>query len=109
MPSGPRDLLLHGTAADVPPAGRGRGEATIDLTNLFEGPSGDEPAPPRTVGELAEALSGLRRWDGVTARFVPPGDNAPEQLPGGAEGVAQRGRRVHRDPQLRLAGAPGYP
>jgi hypothetical protein len=103
MPAGPRDLLLRGTEADVPPGGGTGEEATIDLSDLFE-PSGGDDAAPRTVTELAEAVGALHRYDGVTARFVRPGANAPEQLPGGAEGVAQRGRRVFRDPALRLAG-----
>jgi hypothetical protein len=108
MPAGPRDLLLRGTEADVPPGGGGGEEATIDLSELFE-PAGPDEQAPRTVAQLAEAIGGLRRYDGVTARFVRPGANAPEQLPGGAEGVAQRGRRVFRDPALRLAGRARLP
>jgi hypothetical protein len=101
MPAGPRDLLLIGTDADVVPGETG-GETTIDLSELFE--PADEAAGPRTVAQLAEAIQGLKRYDGVTARLVPPGANAPEQLPGGPERLAQRGRRVFRDPDLRLAG-----
>ena len=105
MPAGPRDLFLKGTEADVAIGGESdEGATTIDLSSLFEPASGEESAGPGSVAALAEALSGLHRYDGVTARLLPPGASVPEQLPGGAEGVAQRSRRVFRDARLRVAG-----
>ncbi len=41
----------------------------------------------------------------MRGRFLPPGADVPEELPGGAEGVAQRVRRVVRDPALRIDGS----
>ncbi len=107
MPRGTRDLLLRGTAADVAVGSEDDG-AAIDLTSLFE-PSGQEQPGPKSLGELADALRSLHRYDGVRARFVPPGANAPQNLPDGAEGVAQRGRRVFRDANLRVDGRARLP
>jgi hypothetical protein len=104
MRAGVRDLFLKGTEADVLPGEEAAGdEATIDLSSLFEAPSG-EPAGPDSLPALARAMGDLRRYDGVTARFLPPGASVPQQLPGGAEGRAQRARRVFRDPGLRISG-----
>lgn len=103
IPAGPRDLFLKGTEADAV-AGGGDGSTTIDLSSLFETPSGDPAPGPASVQALAGALEDLHRYDGVTARLLPLGGAVPEQLPGGSEGVAQRARRVFRDPALRVAG-----
>ena len=106
MPAGPRDLFLKGTDADVTTGeGSGDGSTTIDLSSLFETPLRRDGARARIGGrQLADTLSALHRYDGVTARLLPPGASVPEQLPGGAEGVAQRSRRVFRDATLRVAG-----
>jgi len=56
------------------------------------------------ASKLAQAVSDLHRYDGVTARFVRIGAGAPQELPGGREGIAQRARRVFRDPAIRVAG-----
>lgn len=98
MPSGPRDLFLKGTEADAS-LGGDDGE-TIDLS-MFE-PS--ERGGPASVAALARELSAIHRYDGVTARFLPPGAGVPQDLPGGAERFAQRARRVFRDPALRVSG-----
>jgi len=103
MPQGERDLLLKGSEADAQPGDDG---ADLDLSSLFAGGPGgaDGDTPPSSVKALAERISDLHRYDGVSARFVPPGAGAPEQLPGGAERFAQRSRRVFRDDRLRIAG-----
>lgn len=107
MPAGARELLLRGTEADVSAAGGGEDEATIDLSELFA--SEDGPAPPGSVSKLAAELDALERWDGVRGRFLPPGADVPEELPGGAERVAQRARRVLRDRALRIDGSVRVP
>ncbi len=105
MPAGPRDLFLKGTEADVALGeGGDDGTTTIDLSSLFETDTGEAAPGPGSVTALADTLSDLHRYDGVTARLLPPGAAVPEQLPGGAEGVAQRPRRVFRDARLRVAG-----
>ena len=84
--------------------------ATIDLSSLFEPGSGDAPAGPASIAGARDARSpALHRYDGVTARFLPPGASVPQNLPGGAEGFAQRARRVFRDPPLRIAGRARLP
>ncbi len=102
MPTGSRDLLLKGTSADQVSGSGSDGGATIDLSNLFAGPSSDGPA---SVRELGFAMSAIHRYDGVTARFLPPGSDPQSDLPGGPEGVAQRSRQTYRDAQLRIAGS----
>lgn len=103
MPAGPRDVLLRGNDADVAPTGSD--SSTLDLSGLFDDTSGEEPPPsPSSVSKLAEEVSALHRYDGVTARFVRIGAGAPQQLPGGREGIAQRARRVFRDPAIRVSG-----
>lgn len=104
IPRGRRDLFLKGTEADVTLGASEGDTSTIDLSSLLEPAPGDQPSGPKSVDGLARALSGLHRYDGVTARFLPPGASVPQELPGGAEGVAQRARRVLRDPALRVAG-----
>ena len=108
---GPRDLFLKGTEADVTLGQSGDGESTtIDISSLFASDTGgEEQSGPSSVSGLAEALAGLHRYDGVTARFLPPGASVPEQLPGGPEGVAQRARRVFRDQSLRISGRARLP
>ncbi len=105
MPGGPRDLLLRGTSADQSSGSGSDSGATVDLSSLFAGPSGDGSDGPATVRELASAMSAIHRYDGVTTRFLPPGADPQSDLPGGAEGVAQRSRRTYRDAQLRIAGS----
>ena len=98
MPAGRRDLLLTGTAPDGP----GQGSGDVSLSDLFG--SGDAPPAPTTLRGLASALAALHRDDGLGARFVHVGAKAPSQLPGGAEGYAQRRRVVFRSDELRIAG-----
>jgi hypothetical protein len=103
MPRGPRDVLLRGTDPDVSPTGAD--SETLDLTGLFEDDTSEEaPRSPSTVARLAKAISDMHRYDGVTARFVPTDAPAPQQLPGGPEGIAQRARRVFRDKSIRVSG-----
>ncbi len=109
VPAGPRDLFLKGTEADAVPGGEDDGSTTIDLSSLFDSGSGDTPPGPSSVAALADTLSALHRYDGVTARLLPPGAAVPEQLPGGSEGVAQRARRVFREADLRVAGRARLP
>ena len=103
MPPGPRDVLLRGNDVDVAPTGDD--SSTLDLSGLFDDTSGEEaPESPSSVAKLAEAMSGLHRYDGVTARFVRVDAPAPQQLPGGREGIAQRARRAFRDSAIRVSG-----
>lgn len=109
-PTGPRDLFLKGTEPDVTiGGGSDDGTTTIDLSSLFEPGPGEDAAGPGSVAALAQTISALHRYDGVTARLLPPGAAVAEQLPGGAEGVAQRARRVFRDASLRVAGRARLP
>ena len=105
MPAGPRDLSLKGTEPD---AASGGDSVDVDLSGLFgdAGSDGGQDAPPApsNVAKLVDAVSDLHRYDGVSARFLPPGAGDPEQLPGGAERFAQRSRRVFRDARIRIAG-----
>ena len=98
MPTGARDLLLTGTDPDGP----GQGSGGTSLSDLF-GPDA-APASPTSLKGLASALAALHRDDGLGARFLHPGAKAPAELPGGAEGIAQRRRVVFRSDELRIAG-----
>lgn len=98
MPAGARDLLLTGT----PPDGPADSSGDVSLSDLFG--SGDAAPAPATVAGLAKAIAALHRRDGLGARFVRPGGPAPAQLPGGAEGIAQRRRMVFSSDELRIAG-----
>ncbi len=103
MPFGERDIFLKGREADSQAGGDG---ADFDLSSLFgDGPDSGEPPPaPTSVKALANAITDLHRYDGVSARFLPPGADSPSQLPGGSERLAQRSRRVYRDDRIRIAG-----
>ena len=103
-PRGLRDIFLKGTEPDATQGDSGGDSTTIDLSSLFAPSEGDGPPGPATIAGLANAISGLHRYDGVTARILPLGAPVPQNLPGGAERFAQRSRRVFRDPQLRIAG-----
>ncbi len=105
MPTGARDLLLRGTSADQSSGSGSDSGATIDLSSLFDSPSGEGSDGPKSVRELGLAMSAIHRYDGVTARFLQPGSGPPSDLPGGAEGVAERARHAYRDAQLRIAGS----
>ncbi len=108
-PHGAREIYLRGTDPDATQGDSGGDSATIDLSSLFEPSSGDAPSGPGTIAGLARAISGLHRYDGVTARILPFGAPVPQNLPGGAERFAQRARRVLRDPALRVAGRARLP
>lgn len=114
VPSGERLLVLEGTASDAA-AG-----LEVDLGELLfgsgEGEEAEEPdeAGPRTVRELREIISGLNRYDGVSARFPALGDEdlSLEELgesADGPEGAARRARPVLKDPKLRLSGSVDVP
>ncbi|HEY5142791.1 MAG TPA: hypothetical protein VII98_04775 [Solirubrobacteraceae bacterium] len=105
MPTGARDLLLKGTSADQTSGSGSDSSTTIDLSNLFAGSPGEGSDGPTSVRELGLAMSAIHRYDGVTTRFLPPGADPQTELPGGAEGVAQRSRETYRDAQLRIAGS----
>ena len=105
MPTGPRDLLLKGTSADQSSGSGSDSGTTIDLSSLFSGRSGEGSDGPASVRELGYAMAAIHRYDGVTTRFMPPGADPQSDLPGGAEGVAQRSRDTYRDAQLRIAGS----
>lgn len=107
MPAGPRELVLTGAAADAGGGGEDALEEVLDLGALLEEEPEDETGP-RDVAALRRAVADLAREDGVTASFRPPGapaDEAGEEEPGGAEGIARRERQVLRDPGLRISGS----
>ena len=99
MPAGPRDLLLSGHGEDGP----GDLSGGASLADLLGGGS-SEPAAPATVKELAQQFAAFHREDGLGARFLHIGGRPRADLPGGAEGVAQRRRFVFRSDTLRIAG-----
>ena len=108
IPRGERLIALEGSPSDAA-AG-----LEVDLGELLFGSGEDEEQPdeagPRSVGELAGVISGITRYDGVTASFPAPGDEdlSLEELgesADGAEGSARRSRRVLKDPKLRLSGS----
>jgi hypothetical protein len=97
LKKGTHILSLTGTAAD---AVAGQSDAQ-DLSSTFtislgdgDDSSDDDPGP-RSVEELAQAVAGLAREDGVTASFRKPG----------GEGSATGETEVLRDPQLRISGS----
>ena len=95
IPRGPRDLFLKGTEADVTPAAPSSDATTIDLSSLFEPAPASERRGPG-VGRRARDA----RCPACTATTASrrascrPARRSPQELPGGAEGVAQRARRV---------------
>jgi len=99
LPAGEHILQLTGTPAD---AVAGEGDAQ-DLASTFTITLGDDPGSdqddpgPRTVDELADAVAGLAREDGVTASFHDPGDDNGDSATSEIE--------VLRDPQLRISGS----
>jgi hypothetical protein len=96
LKKGTHILSLTGTAAD---ATAGQDDAQ-DLSSTFtislgDGDDSDNDDPgPRSVEELAQAVAGLAREDGVTASFRRPGSDS-------ASGESE----VLHDPQLRISGS----
>jgi hypothetical protein len=118
MPTGERRLSLEGTAPD---SGGGLDDAlaaVIDIGDLSE-EDGGESQDPRTVAQLAKAFADLERYDGIRTSFQPLddrtspedelaallGETGTQDLPKGAEGVAQKPRETYRDPALRIGGS----
>jgi hypothetical protein len=103
MPRGRRVLTLTGPDTDE------AGVLEIDLAEALFGEDESALGGPRTVDRLRKAVAGIGRYDGIEASFDPPGGSDPldeleEEAPGGAEGIAQKPRKVYRDPELRLSG-----
>ena len=103
MPAGRRVLTLRGPDSDE------AGVLEIDLAEVLFGEEDANVGGPRTVAKLRDEVRKIGRYDGIEATFEPPGGSDPldEELgetPGGAEGIAQKPRRVYRDPDLRLSG-----
>jgi hypothetical protein len=99
LKKGTHILSLTGAAAD---AVAGQGDAQ-DLSSTFtitlgdqSDSSNDDPGP-RDLDELAQAVAGLHREDGVTASFRDPGDSSGDSATSEIE--------VLRDPQLRISGS----
>ncbi len=103
MPRGARDVLLRGTDIDVEPTAGGD-SGGFELSGLFDDGDEEDRPQPTSVAALAKEFSKLHRYDGVSARFVRRGQSAPVDLPGGAERIAQRSRRVFRDKSVRISG-----
>jgi hypothetical protein len=99
LSAGEHVLTLTGSPAD---AVAGEGDVqdlastfTITLGDTGDG-SQDDPGP-RTVAQLAQAVAGIAREDGVTASFRDPGDDTGDSATSEIE--------VLRDPQLRFSGS----
>jgi hypothetical protein len=102
----PRDLSAgeHVLTVTGSPADAVAGEGDVqDLASTFtitlgDTGNGSEDDPgPRTVAQLAQAVAGIAREDGVTASFRDPGDDTGDSSTSEIE--------VLRDPQLRISGS----
>jgi hypothetical protein len=102
MPRGRRLLTLTGPDTDE------AGVLEIDLAEALFGEEESDIGGPRTIDRLRKEVASIGRYDGIEASFEPPGGSDPlddlEEAPGGPEGVAQKPRKVYRDPELRLSG-----
>jgi hypothetical protein len=91
-PTGLVEMELAGTATDL-----FTDEIIIDFDELLSGDD-DETDPgdpgPRDVDALAAEIEGLRRYDGVSARFGRPGRRSGRALV----------RRAFRDADIRISG-----
>ena len=88
---GPRMLTLTGTPADaVTPASDQ--DLSIVLGLDSSSTAGGDATGPTSLAGLAREIAHIHRYDGVTARFGRTG-----------------GRRVYRDPELRLSGTVRVP
>ena len=113
IPKGDRRMAIEGTPSDAA-AG-----LEVDLGELlFGADGGEEDAPdeagPRSVSALADVVSGLTRFDGVSASFPAEGDEDLSldelgEAADGPEGAARRPRPVLTDPRLRLSGSVEVP
>lgn len=93
LPTGLVQMELRGTAAEL-----FTDELVIDFDELLTAEEQDGPDPgdpgPRSVEQLAEAIEGLRRYDGVSARFRRSGRRSVvAELP-----------RAYRDRDIRISG-----
>jgi hypothetical protein len=93
LPTGLVEMELRGTSAEL-----FTDELVIDFDELLSGADEEGPDPgnpgPRNVEELAAEIEGLRRWDGVTARFRRAGrERVVAELP-----------RAYRDADIRISG-----
>ena len=100
MPAGPRALLLTGHGLDAS-GGSGSGSS---LSDLLGGTDLGQAEPPATIKDLAAAFAAQHRNDGLGARFLRIGGSIPTELPGGAEGIAQRRHFVFESDTLRIGG-----
>ena len=93
LPTGLVEMELRGTAAEL-----FTDELIIDFDELLtleeeDGPDPGDPGP-RTVEELAREIEGLRRYDGVNARFSRAGrERVIAELP-----------QAYRDRDIRISG-----
>jgi hypothetical protein len=101
-PRGARELRLRGTPADS--------AASAVLGDLVESLIGDDPeageatSDPGSLDELAEEIEDLERYDGVTATLRAPGSSSAASGSEGDGDGQPAGRRVLRDPLLRISG-----
>ena len=94
-----------GTDADVAPTGDGLVDARPVGSVRRHLRRGGARARRRASRELAEAISDLHRYDGVTrALRAARRAGAAAAARAAREGIAQRARRVFRDPAIRVAG-----
>ena len=115
--SGPALLLLKGTAADASSSG-----PSASLIQILTGGSSSSSGPPGlgtdndpgplTIGELAQQIASIHRYDGVTGSFVPlsgssgAGKKKKSQKPAA---VPPGGLQAYRDGSLRISGTIAVP
>ena len=87
--AGPKEIVVHGTASDTSGASSD-GDLALILGFSQDGSSSSDSAGPRSIKALAAAISGVHRYDGVTADFR-------------GRGTESR-KRIFRDPTLRVSG-----
>jgi hypothetical protein len=104
QPTGHYDLTLTGTDADQSSTeAGGEGDLLQSLLGLVGGLAGGE-SPPTSIDELADAISGIHRYDGVTLSFRDPGSSGSDD-----EGDDVPERPAYRDPQVRVSGTVSVP
>jgi hypothetical protein len=115
---GPALLLLKGTAADASSSGPSASLIQI-LTGGSSSSSGtpglgtDNDPGPLTIGQLAQQIASIHRFDGVTASFVPlsgsSGAPAAKKKAQKPAAVPPGGLQAYRDGSLRISGTIAVP
>ncbi len=98
LPAGRQTLTLAGDSAD---GGGSTDNVIADVVAALAGKSPDagksDAGPPHSIPELASAIAGIHRPDGVTSSFGRP---RRRKSPGSSSGLV-----IYRDPQFRITGS----